>query len=180
MPAQQHSLRATTALHTTSEPEPTPLLHLIEGEHLEPMSKQHPLVKRVDQALEGIVGTAVLAELIILFANILTRTFFDFTILWANEFGHLVLTVIAFVGGALAYNRNEHIAVHAVIDRLPGRWRPALDSFIDWMVLIGSAYMAYVSLEIVQSRADELSTVMEISMRWFVLPLLVGLVRSVF
>lgn len=151
-------------------------LHAAEGGNDARATDQHPIVGWMDKTLDGVVGTAVLAELIILFANVITRTFFDFTILWANEFGHLVLTVIAFVGGALAYHRNEHIAVHAVIDRLPKRWRPALDSFVDWIVLIGSAYMAYVSVEVVQSRADELSTVLEISMQWFVLPLTLGLV----
>jgi tripartite ATP-independent transporter DctM subunit len=153
---------------------------LSEGHIGTPLKAQHPFVRWVDKGLESFVGAAVLTELIILFANVITRSFFDFTILWANEFGHLVLGVVAFVGGALAYNRNEHIAVHAVIERLPTSWRPALDSFIDWMVAIGSAYVAYVSIDIVRSRSEELSTVMEISMRWFVLPLTAGLVLMTF
>ena len=153
---------------------------LREGHIGMPAKAQHPFVQRVDKGLEIFVGGAVLTELVILFANVITRSFFDFTILWANEFGHLVLGVVAFVGGALAYNRNEHIAVHAVIERLPTSWRPALDSFVDWMVAIGSAYVAYVSVEVVKSRSDELSTVMEISMRWFVLPLTAGLVLMAF
>ena len=151
-----------------------------EGHTHPPARSQHALVQWVDKGLEAFVGMAVLSELIILFANVLSRTFFDFTILWANEFGHLVLGIVAFVGGALAYNRNEHIAVHAVIERLPKAWRPALDSFIDWMVAIGSLYIAYVSIEVVRSRSEELSTVMEVSMRWFVLPLTIGLVLMSF
>lgn len=136
---------------------------------------QGRLVRYVDAALDAVVGTAVVIELVILFANVLTRSFLDYSILWANEFGHLVLTVVAFVGGALAYNRNEHIAVHAVIDRLPKRLREPVLAFVDWVVLSGSAFVAWVSLEIVESRGEELSTVLEISMRWFVLPLTIGL-----
>ena len=142
--------------------------------------EQHRLVRWVDKGLEAFVGAAVLVELVILLANIVTRTFFDYSILWANEFGHLVLTLIAFVGGALAYNRDEHIAVHAVVDRLPLRWRPTVFAFVEWTVLVGSATIAWVSIDVVQSRGDELSTVMEISMRWFVLPLTVGLVLMAF
>lgn len=141
---------------------------------------QFGIAKHVDRALDTVVGLAVLTELVILFANIVTRTFFDHTILWANEFGHLVLIVIAFIGGALAYNRNEHIAVHALIDRMPSQWRPSLDSFIDWIVLVGSAFVAWLSVDVVRSRSDELSTVMEISMQWFVLPLTIGMVLMSF
>jgi len=57
--------------------------------------EQHRLVRWVDKGLEAFVGAAVLVELVILLANIVTRTFFDYSILWANEFGHLVLTLIA-------------------------------------------------------------------------------------
>lgn len=133
------------------------------------------LAKGLDKTLDVAVGIAILAELIVLFANVLTRTFFDFTILWANEFGQLMLTIVAFVGGALAYNRNEHIAVHALLDRMPRRWRPTVDAFLDWTVLVGSAFVAWLSVDVAQSRAEELSTMMEISMRWFVLPLTLGL-----
>lgn len=131
--------------------------------------------RAVDAALDVLVGAAVVIELVILFANVMSRALFDHSILWANELGHLVLSVIAFMGGALAYNRNEHIAVHAVIDRLPERVRRDVTAGIDWLVLIGSLFVAWLSLDVVESRGDELSTVMEISMRWFVLPLTVGL-----
>jgi len=142
--------------------------------------KQNRLFSSVDIALDVVVGSAVVLELVILFANVLSRSLLDDSILWANEFGHLVLSIIAFVGGALAYNRNEHIAVHAVIDRLAARTRTMVLACMDWVVLIGSLYIAWISVAVVKSRGDELSTVMEISMRWFVLPLTVGMVLMAF
>ncbi len=142
--------------------------------------KQNRLFSTVDLALDVVVGLAVVLELVILFANVLSRSLLDDSILWANEFGHLVLSIIAFVGGALAYNRNEHIAVHAVIDRLADRTRTMVLACMDWVVLIGSLYIAWISVAVVKSRGDELSTVMEISMRWFVLPLTVGMVLMAF
>ena len=136
---------------------------------------QNKIFSTVDLVLDVVVGSAVVLELMILFANVLSRSLLDDSILWANEFGHLVLSVIAFVGGALAYNRNEHIAVHAVIDRMPEKTRMMTLACMDWIVLVGSLYVAWISLDVVKSRGDELSTVMEISMRWFVLPLSVGM-----
>ena len=142
--------------------------------------KQNRLFSTVDLALDVVVGLAVVLELVILFANVLSRSLLDDSILWANEFGHLILSIIAFVGGALAYNRNEHIAVHAVIDRLADRTRTMVLACMDWVVMIGSLYIAWISVAVVKSRGDELSTVMEISMRWFVLPLTVGMVLMAF
>jgi TRAP-type C4-dicarboxylate transport system permease small subunit len=138
--------------------------------------KDNPLVSWVDKSLEYFVGMSVVTELVVLLANVITRSFFDSTILWANELGHLVLTIVAFIGGALAYNRNEHIAVHAVIDNLPKSWRPMLDAIVEWLVFAGSLFGAYLSVDIVESRREELSTVLEISMSWFVVPLTIGLV----
>ena len=143
-------------------------------------AKQNKLFSTIDSMLDVVVGSAVVLELVILFANVLSRSLLNDSILWANEFGHLVLSIIAFVGGALAYNRNEHIAVHAVIDRLGDRPRTMVLACMDWVVLIGSVYIAWVSADVVKSRGDELSTVMEISMRWFVLPLTVGMVLMSF
>ena len=142
--------------------------------------KDNPVVCWVDKSLEYFVGMSVVTELVVLLANVITRSFFDFTILWANELGHLVLTIVAFIGGALAYNRNEHIAVHAVIDKLPKSWRPLLESFVEWLVCAGSLFGAYLSVDIVESRHEELSTVLEISMSWFVVPLTIGLVLMAF
>ena len=143
-------------------------------------AKQNKVFLTVDRVLDVVVGSAVVLELVILFANVLSRSLLNDSILWASEFGHLVLSIIAFVGGALAYNRNEHIAVHAVIDRLGARSRTMVLACMDWVVLLGSVYIAWVSADVVKSRGDELSTVMEISMRWFVLPLTVGMVLMAF
>ena len=136
---------------------------------------QPKLIAAVDKTLDIFVGAAVLIELVVLFANVISRSFLGESLLWANELGHLVLGIVAFIGGALAYNRDEHIAVHAFIDRLPERSRLLTLIFVDWVVLALSVFVAWVSWSVVQSRADELSTVMEISMRWFVLPLTVGM-----
>ena len=141
---------------------------------------QNRLFSVVDQALDILVGGAVVLELVILFANVLSRSLLDDSILWANEFGHLVLSVIAFVGGALAYNRNEHIAVHAVIDRMQAKTRSLTLAAMDWLICVGSLYIAWISVTVVKSRSDELSTVMEISMAWFVAPLTVGMVLMAF
>ncbi|WP_094603684.1 Sialic acid TRAP transporter permease protein SiaT [Sporomusa silvacetica DSM 10669] len=140
------------------------------------ISAEKSIIKHgIDKILDALVGISVIAELVILFGNIVAREVFGVSLLWANELGQLSLTFIAFLGGALAYNRNEHIAVHAVIERLPQSWKPSFFALVDWLVFAGSIIGAYLSIEIINSRWEELSSVLEISMGWFVLPLLLGM-----
>lgn len=134
-------------------------------------------IKRwLDAVLDILVGLAVICELVIIFGNIIARGVFNAPILWGDELGQLVLTIITFLGGALAYTRNEHIAVHAVVDHLPKEWRPAIDSLVDWLVFAGSVTGAYFSIAVIKLRWTEYSTVLQIRMGWFVVPLMVGLI----
>lgn len=140
------------------------------------MRKEEGPIKRwMDKVLDILVGLAVIGELVIIFGNIIARGVFNAPVLWADELGQLALTVVAFLGGALAYTRNEHIAVHAVVDHLPKAWRPAIDALVDWLVFAGSVIGAYFSISVIKLRWTELTAVLQIRMGWFVIPLTVGL-----
>lgn len=129
----------------------------------------------LDTVLGILVGVAVIGELVIIFGNIIAREVFHAPVLWADELGQLALTMVAFFGGALAYTRNEYIAVHSVIDRLPKAWRPTIDAFIEWVVFIGSVLGAYYSIAVIKMRWNEHTAVLDLRMGWFVIPLTVGM-----
>lgn len=138
--------------------------------------KQESVIKqRLDKILDIVVGLSIISELIIVFGGIISREVFHTPIMWADELGQLSLAMVAFLGGALAYTRNEHIAVHAVVDRLPKEWRPAIDAFVEWMVVAVSIIGAYFSLTVVRIRWTEYTAVLDIRVGLFVIPLTVGL-----
>lgn len=130
----------------------------------------------VDQTLDTVLSLALLGELIVLFANVLTRSLFRFSILWSQEIAVLALTVLAFVGGALAYRRRQHMAVQAVLDRLPANWHPALAALSNWVVCGVSVVLVAIQIPIVISRVHEQTPVLGVSEAWFALPFTIGLI----
>lgn len=137
--------------------------------------KESVIKQRLDKVLDILVGLSIISELVIVFVGIIAREVFHTPIMWADELGQLALTMVAFLGGALAYTRNEHMAVHAVVDRLPKEWRPAIDAFVEWMVFAVSVIGAYFSLTVVKIRWTEYTAVLDLRVGLFVIPLTVGL-----
>ena len=74
----------------------------------------------IDTCADGILlVVALLGELGIVFANVLARIFFSTSFLWADEVARFVLSIIAFIGGAVAYRRREHAFVRVLLNRCP-------------------------------------------------------------
>ena len=88
----------------------------------------------VERIAEIIVVVALAGELVAMFGNVISRSLFDTSLLWSLEIGELALVVMTFVGGAIAYPRNEHMALHALIDRLPQRWHAGVAALGCWQV----------------------------------------------
>lgn len=73
------------------------------------------LLRAADRLAEALVVTALLGELLLVLANIVARSRFQATFLWADETARLVLSILAFIGGALAYRRRDHAYVRVVL-----------------------------------------------------------------
>src|SRR6202012_4776423 len=92
----------------------------VAGETVQLTSRR---VEGLDLALDIIVALAMFGELAVVIADVLGRTLFDAPLLWADEVAGVALTTMAFIGGALAYRRDQHIAVRVLVDMLPLRLR---------------------------------------------------------
>jgi len=88
----------------------------------------------------------------------------------------LSLGAMAFLGGAIAYPRGQHVAVQALVQRLPPQWQPYQAAFIDWLIFALSAYVAWWSLPILQSSWPDRTTVLQISGTFISLPVTIGAV----
>ena len=56
----------------------------------------------IDACADGLLVVVLQGELGIVLANVLARIFFNTSFLWADEVARFVLSIIAFVGGAVA------------------------------------------------------------------------------
>ena len=129
----------------------------------------------VEQVAEIVVVAALAGELVAMFGNVIARSLFGTSLLWSLEIAELALVVMTFVGGAIAYPRNEHMALHAFTDRLPQRWHAGIAAFACWQVFAMAIVGGWLAWEMMLSRWDERTPYLGISAIWFAAPMIFGM-----
>ena len=145
------------------------------GEADERASRRAHRPDRVEQAAEIAVVLAPVVELVAMFGNVLARSLLDTSLLWSLEIGELALVTMTFLGGAIAYPRNEHVALHAVVQRLPRRWHGSVGSLCHWQVFVMAAIGCWLAWQMMLSRWDERTPYLGLAAVWFALPMMLGM-----
>jgi tripartite ATP-independent transporter DctM subunit len=130
---------------------------------------------RIEQAAEVVVVLALLVELVAMFGNVVARSLFDTSLLWSLEIGELALVMMTFLGGAIAYPRNEHMALQAVVQRLPRRWHAAIAALGHWQVFVMAAVGGGLAWQMMLSRWDERTPYLGLGVIWFAAPMISGM-----
>ena len=76
------------------------------------------LLGPVDRVGEAILVVALLGELGVIVVDVVARGFGSSGFLWTQEVAQFALSVITFIGGAVAYRGGQHSPVRIVVDRL--------------------------------------------------------------
>jgi tripartite ATP-independent transporter DctM subunit len=129
-----------------------------------------------DKALEGVVGAAILAELVVILLNIMVRVITGDSVLWTQEVSEIALLTIAFIGGAIAYPKGAHMSVQALIMRLPVAWKPYLTALVDWLVLVMSAGTFALFVPTLIQQVEEKTPILQLPVFWVSLPFSIGMV----
>lgn len=129
----------------------------------------------IERAAEIVVVAALVGELVSMFGNVIARSFFNSSLVWSLEVGELALVVMTFIGGAIAYPRNEHMALHAVVQRLPSRWHSKIEAFGTWQVFAMALVGCVLAWQMMLSRWDERTPYLELRAVWFALPMIAGM-----
>jgi tripartite ATP-independent transporter DctM subunit len=148
--------------------------------------KRGPVVDRIRSALNGldtgfraILVIALAIQLVIVLTGIVSRFWFDESLLWADEAAKLFLSLTAFVGGALAFRARHHTTVEFLTGRFSPRWRISFAIGIDMLILVAAATVGYVSLNLLSISATSNTPILDINAAWLVLPLTVGMALMV-
>ncbi|WP_249780871.1 TRAP transporter large permease subunit [Bradyrhizobium sp. dw_78] len=167
-------------------------LALLSGRALDPMPELagpgEPAVKRgvvaarlraglngLDLVFRAILVLALVVQLAIVLTGIVSRFWFDQSLLWADEAAKLFLSLTAFVGGALAFRARHHTTVEFLTGKFSPRWRTSFAIGIDLLILVAAAVVGYVSLDLLAISATSNTPILQINAAWLVLPLTVGL-----
>jgi tripartite ATP-independent transporter DctM subunit len=125
----------------------------------------------LDRVVDVVVGICLVGELLVVIANVVGRVFMDMPLLWADEVSGFALAVIAFLGGAIAYRREQHVLVRTLVDLLPTRARAASYALVDWLVLEIALVTGYQSLALLVFRWNQVTPILGISATWIAIPL---------
>ena len=132
-------------------------------------------LRALDGAAEALVAIALVGELGLVLANIAARQYLHHSFLWADEVARLALSILAFVGGAVAYRRRDHAFVRVVLDRLPQPAAAGCLALADVLVLVIAALTAFASFEFLASSWTERTPILQLPAALIGLPLPLGL-----
>ncbi|MEZ5780747.1 MAG: TRAP transporter small permease [Rhizobiaceae bacterium] len=119
-----------------------------------------------DRLLAFAAVVLLLAMLACVFFGVVFR-FINRPLAWSDEMAQYLLVWMAFIGWIIAGNRNSHIRVTVLIDRLKGRARDAAEIFMQLTVLFLGLVLMTRSFGLIERNMD---------VEWVSLPLSVALV----
>src|SRR5208282_322576 len=132
-------------------------------------------MRMVDAFAESLVVAALLGELALVLANVFTRVYFRHSFLWADEVARLSLSILAFIGGAVAYRRRDHAFVRIVLNLLPPPIARACLALSDIVVLSIAVLTGIASAEFIASSWGERTPILQLPAALIALPLPVGM-----
>src|SRR5260221_8070889 len=140
-----------------------------------PSRARAPALRAVDGFAEMMVIAALLGELILVLANVFARAYLHHSFLWADEVARLSLSVLAFIGGAVAYRRRDHPFVRIVLNLLPRPVERVCLALSDVLVLFVVALTGIASAEFLASSWGERTPILQLPATLIALPLPVGM-----
>src|SRR6185312_11285345 len=119
-------------------------------------------LRAIDTSARAVVAAALVGELCVVLGNAFARAAFHHSFLWADEVARFALSILTFIGGAVAYGRREHATVSLVINLLPARATQAFLALADVLVLFAAAITGFVSYEFIASSWSERTPILQV------------------
>jgi tripartite ATP-independent transporter DctM subunit len=164
-----------------------PLSPLADGElaaphPAKPAIRRGPVADRVraaltvvDLACRAILVIALVIQLAIVLTGIVSRFWFDQSVLWADEAAKLFLSLMTFIGGALAFRARHHTTVEFLTAKFSPRWRVSFAIGMDLLILVAAVVVCDVSFDLISISSMSDTPILQINQAWLVLPLAIGL-----
>lgn len=129
----------------------------------------------IERGIDAAIVLVLLAELVLVFVNIVLRTLFGFEFDWVQELSGLALVFLTFVGGAIAYRRGAHMRVHAGINALPARARSYVLAAVDSIVFVVALSLVQQSIQLLTSEGVQRTPMLGLPVGWMTGPVTVGM-----
>lgn len=130
---------------------------------------------RLDGLLVSLLALTLMTELVAVVAHVVARTFFGHALLWSDEVTIIAISILTFVGGAVAYRRGGHTAVNIATGFLSDRARAKLAIVLDVFVFVVAVAMARSAWELVTEQWSQRTQALELPVGLVMLPLFTGM-----
>ncbi len=129
----------------------------------------------MDSAVILLLNAALLAEVLIVFCNTVVRAALNILLMpGVEETSRLLLILIAFLGGAVAYGRGRFMAVTVLLARLPPAACEVATAAVAWVVIAVALIIGLSSIPLQIVNAAEHTTILSIGYVWMTAPMTVG------
>ncbi len=108
------------------------------------------ILELFDKVLDVVLIGLFSSMTIIILLQIFGRYFFNFTIMWAEEYSRYAFVSIIWLGSARAFILEKHIIVDILVEKMPERLKIYLNVFLYFLIII---MLIYITIEgIIYSR----------------------------
>jgi TRAP transporter, DctM subunit len=120
------------------------------------------------------VAILVAVEIVILFAGVVARFVLHQPLIWSDELASILFLWLAMLGAVVAFRRNEHMRMTAIVARASPEVRAFLDVFATAAALAFLLLVAWPAFEYAQEETYITTPALEITNAWRAAALPVG------
>jgi len=134
------------------------------------------LLNVLDSLIENIISISFAILVLVLFAEVVSRYFLNFPIMWAGELGRYLFIWIVYLGASIAITKKKHIIVGFVVEKLPPQIRYYLELIIHFFMIIFFFFIFYYGIQYAWRYMDYPAfSLKQIRMGWVYLAAPVGM-----
>jgi len=111
---------------------------------------------------QWLVIALMAAMAVLVFANVVSRYLFNYSMIWVEELTQYQMIWIAYLGAGLALREGRHVAVDLFEESLPPKGRHLLRVFIAILMLVFLAVLAVLGVQIALFTWDQETPVLNI------------------
>ncbi|MCA0972203.1 TRAP transporter small permease [Halobacillus litoralis] len=121
---------------------------------------------KVVDGLDFISSLLMIALTVIVFAEVLSRYFFNFPLVFSNEMTLLLFPWVIFLAAISVTHHEEHLSINFFRNRMPKVVQRWMFAFSKLVMLFFSGYMSYSAFKMGQNTASQVMPVLRISKTW--------------
>jgi tripartite ATP-independent transporter DctM subunit len=131
--------------------------------------------KYLGRVIEIVAALLIAAEIIILFAGVISRYFPQQPLVWSDELASLLFLWLASLGAVVAFRRNEHMRMTALVGTTPPHVRAFLEAISIGAALAFLLFIIHPAYEFASEEIDVTTPALELSNGWRAAALPVGI-----